>query len=93
VGTYDYLNVIGGLNILGTEPSGAGFTTELNTFLGVSQTALDTNSATQSVEGPALKQIISLAASDKVGFKSQFLSADLRSAMLLSQATACDKAC
>jgi hypothetical protein len=72
----DYPSVIGGLNISGTEPSGAGFTTELNTFLGVSQTALDINSATQSVEGSALKQIISLAAGDKVDFKWQFLSAD-----------------
>jgi hypothetical protein len=72
----DYPNAIGGLNLSGVEPSGAGFTTELNTFLGISQTALDIDSTTQSVEGSALKQTISLLAGDKVNFKWQFLSAD-----------------
>jgi hypothetical protein len=75
-GDVAYPNAIGGLNFSGVEPSGAGFTTELNTFLGISQTALDIDSTTQSVEDSALKQTISLLAGDKVNFKWQFLSAD-----------------
>ncbi len=66
----------GGLNLSGIEPSGAGFTTELNSFLGVSQTGFDIDPATQSIEGSAIQQTITLMVGSTVSFKWQFLSAD-----------------
>jgi hypothetical protein len=72
----DFPLATGILNLSGSEPAGSGSSKGLNEFLGISQTALDIDLFTQSTEGSAIQQTISLLAGSTVNFKWQFLSAD-----------------